>query len=291
MILGFPDSRARAQAVARRLKMPYGEVGLHRFPDGESKLTLPETDGRRIFLFRSLDRPNERLVEVLLAARALRKRGVGRLSLVAPYLCYMRQDIAFNPGEVVSQRIVGEMLAEVFEDVITVDPHLHRISRLEEAVPARNPVAVSAAPLFARYLADRGGDTLLVGPDAESEQWVGAIAKAAGLEFAVAGKTRFGDRRVSVEPPALPVRGRSVVLVDDIASTGCTLAEAARKLLDLGAAKIGVLVTHPLFVGDAIETLGRCGVSEIGSSDSVIHCTNVVELAPVLAEAMAKIGE
>jgi ribose-phosphate pyrophosphokinase len=291
MILGFPDSRTQAQALGEVLSIPYCEIELHCFPDGESKLTLPEIDRDPVFLFRTLDHPNHKLVEVFLAGRALRERGVKRLSLVAPYLCYMRQDFAFQPGEVVSQRIVGSMLAELFDDIITVDPHLHRISRLEEAVPAKNPVTVSAAPLFARYLAERCEEALLMGPDLESEQWVGAIARAAGLEYAIATKTRFGDRDVSVAPPALEVRGRSVVLIDDIASTGCTLAAAARQLQSLGAAQIDVLVTHPLFVDQAMNRLTRCGVRTIGSSDSIVHATNLVHLAPVLAEALRMILE
>lgn len=286
MILGFPDSRGQAVAVAEALDARYGEIGIHRFPDGESKVTLPEVRGEHIVVFRSLPDPNDKLVELLLVARALRNRGVKRLSLVAPYLCYMRQDCAFRPGEIVSQKIIGGFLAELFEDVVTVDPHLHRISRLEEAVPARNPIVVSAAPLFARHLADRSDRPLLVGPDAESEQWVGAIAEGCGLPFAVAVKQRFGDRAVSVETPDFQVESRSAVLIDDVASTGTTLIEAVARLRAQGIEKIGVLVTHPLFVENAVDKLLRSGVSEIGSSDSIPHATNVVFLMPVLAETL-----
>ncbi|MBP1151912.1 ribose-phosphate diphosphokinase [Methylocaldum sp. RMAD-M] len=286
MILGFSDSRVQAMAVVEALDARYGEVGIHRFPDGESKVTLPEIKDEHVVVFRSLQDPNDKLVELLLVARALRNQGVNRLSLIAPYLCYMRQDCAFQPGEIVSQKIIGEFLAGLFDDVVTVDPHLHRISRLEEAVPARNPIVVPAAPLFARYLANRSDKPLLVGPDAESEQWVSAIAKGCGLPFVVAFKQRFGDRAVSVETTDFQVRGRSVVLVDDVASTGTTLTEAVAKLRALGAEKVDVLVTHPLFVENAVDKLRRSGVSEIGSSDSILHSTNVVFLAPILAETL-----
>lgn len=287
MILGFPDSSAQAHTVAQTLNVPYAEVGLHRFPDGESKITLPEIAADHILLFRSLDRPNGKLVELLLVSRTLRACGVKRLSLVAPYLCYMRQDIAFHPGEVVSQKIVGGWLAELFDDVVTVDPHLHRISRLEQAVPAKNPVVVSAAPLFAQHLAELGSELLILGPDAESEQWVRTIAEACRFPYAVAEKRRHGDSTVEIElPRAIRIRGRPVVLVDDIASTGATLAEAAAQLKGLGAGEIRILVTHPLFVNDAVETLRRHGVGDIGSSDSIVHPTNVVSLVPVLAEAL-----
>jgi len=286
MILGFPDSRRQAIAVAEALDARYGEVGLHRFPDGESKVTLPEIEGEHVVVFRSLNEPNDKLVELLLVSRALRNQGVKRVSLVAPYLCYMRQDSAFRPGEIVSQKIIGGFLAELFDDVVTVDPHLHRIARLEEAVPARNPVAVSAAPLFARYLADRSDKPLLVGPDAESEQWVSTVAKGCGLSFAVALKQRLGDRAVAVETPDVQPGGRSAVLIDDMASTGSTLIEAVARLRAQGIEKIDVLVTHPLFVESAVDRLLNSGVSEIGSSDSIPHPTNVVFLAPILAETL-----
>ncbi|BBA36699.1 ribose-phosphate pyrophosphokinase [Methylocaldum marinum] len=286
MILGFPDSRRQALAVVEALDARYGEVDAHRFPDGESKLTLPEIRGEHVVVFRSLHDPDRKLVELLLVTRALRNHGVKRLSLVAPYLCYMRQDCAFRPGEIVSQKIIGGFLAELFDDVVTVDPHLHRISRLEEAVPAKNPIVVPAAPLFARFLAYRPDQPLLIGPDAESEQWVSAIAKDSGLSFAIALKQRFGDRQVSVETPDVPVRGRSVVLIDDVASTGTTLMEVAARLREQGAEKIDALVTHPLFVENAVNKLLHGGISEIGSSDSIPHATNVVFLAPVLAETI-----
>ncbi len=85
---------------------------------------------------RSLDRPNDKLIELLLAAEAARELGARHLTLVAPYLCYMRQDAAFRPGEAVSQRIDGRFLARSFDAVVTVDPHLHRTARLGDAVPA-----------------------------------------------------------------------------------------------------------------------------------------------------------
>ncbi|MCZ4328253.1 ribose-phosphate pyrophosphokinase-like domain-containing protein, partial [Brachybacterium paraconglomeratum] len=86
-------------------------------------------------LYRSLDQPNEKLVELLLAARTARTLGAPHLTLVAPYLPYMRQDIAFSPGEAVSQRIVGPFLASLVDAVITVDPHLHRVASLRDVVP------------------------------------------------------------------------------------------------------------------------------------------------------------
>lgn len=285
LVLGFPDYAPQAQALARALGVAYAEVELHRFPDGESRLRLPERLPERIVLCRSLNDPNAKLVELLLAADAARAGGARRLTLAAPYLCYMRQDMAFHPGEAVSQRSVGRWLAAQFDAVVTVDPHLHRVHALADAVPARHAVALSAAPLLGRYAATHFADALLLGPDAESAQWVAAAAAAGGLQSAVAGKRRSGDRSVVVSLPDVGVRGRSVVLIDDMASTGCTLARAAEALYAAGAADVHALVTHALFVDGAEARLREAGVRSLHSSDSIAHPSNAVALAELLAGA------
>jgi ribose-phosphate pyrophosphokinase len=282
LVLGYSDYASQARAVAELLGVSYAEVHVHRFPDGESRLRLPAELPEDVVVCRSLDQPNGKLVELMLTAHCARENGAARLTLVAPYLCYMRQDSAFQPGEAVSQRIVGRFLADLFDAVVTVDPHLHRVHTLAEAVPARRADALSAAPAMGRFLKERSARPLLVGPDEESEQWVRSVAAIAGLEHVVARKVRHGDRAVTVELPVRNYAGVDVVLVDDMASTGRTLAVAAGRLLQAGAARVDVLVTHALFVEDAVSQLRGTGVSEIWSSDSVAHETNAFALAPLL---------
>ncbi|MCB2044251.1 MAG: ribose-phosphate pyrophosphokinase-like domain-containing protein, partial [Rhodoferax sp.] len=132
MLLYFDDQEAAATRLAHAAGLPASRIERHRFPDGELKLRLPAALPPHTVLYRSLDQPNEKLVELLLAARTARTLGATQLTLVAPYLPYMRQDIAFSPGEAVSQRIVGPFLASLVDAVITVDPHLHRVATLEE---------------------------------------------------------------------------------------------------------------------------------------------------------------
>lgn len=286
LVLGFSDSHEQAAGLAAALEVPCARIELHRFPDGESRVRLPTGLPERVVLCRSLHYPNEKLVEVMLAAGAARTLGASQVTLVAPYLCYMRQDKAFHPGEAVSQRIVGRFLAGLVDALVTVDPHLHRVRELAEAVPAGRAVAVSAAPAMGGFLAARPSRPLLVGPDQESEQWVSTVARVAGLDYVVASKTRRGDRSVEVRLPERDYTGLDAVLVDDLASTGRTLAGAAGALRDAGAARVDVLVTHALFVGDALETLMAAGVSQVWSSDSIPHDSNAFALAPELAAAI-----
>jgi len=259
---------------------------VHRFPDGETRVRLPARLPEQVVLCRSLDRPNEKLVELILAAGAARQGGASRLTLVAPYLCYMRQDKAFQPGEAVSQRIVGTVLANWFDALITVDPHLHRVAHLETAVPVKPAQALTATAQMSAFLAGRLEAPLLIGPDAESRQWVAAIARERGLEYCIADKARLGDREVRVTLPAGDYRGRRIVLVDDMASTGRTLEAAARALAPYQPAGISVLVTHALFVDDALKRLHEAGVDAIWSSDSILHPSNAFELDGLLARAL-----
>jgi ribose-phosphate pyrophosphokinase len=289
LLLHFNEDAA-ATALARAAGLPAAPIERHRFPDGELRLRLPPALPRRVILHRSLHQPDEKLVELLIAARAARELGATELVLVAPYLAYMRQDMAFKPGEAVSQRIVGGFLAGLFDAVITVDPHLHRIARLSDAVPARAAVAVSAAPAIGAFLAERGSDWLLLGPDAESAQWVAQAAAAGGFEHAVCTKERHGDREVAISLAARPLQGRRVAIVDDIASTARTVAAAARLARAAGATEVVVAVTHALYAGDALAHLQAAGVDEVWSSDSVPHASNRIPLAPLLADALAALS-
>ncbi len=285
-LLAFDDERHLAEALARELAWPLHCIERHSFPDGETKLTLPAALPERVVVLRGLQQPNAKLAELLLAAPAARELGARELTLVAPYLAYMRQDIAFHPGEVVSQRHLGALLAQAFDAVVTVDPHLHRVRSLDEVLPGRRGTAVSAAPLLGAWVARHVARALLVGPDAESAQWVEQAARAAGLGWALARKQRHGDRDVSIALPDADYRNRGVVLIDDVASTGRTLAVATTQLLERGAASVDVAVTHALFVGDALAQLRAAGVRHVWSTDSVPHETNVVSVAPLLAAAL-----
>jgi ribose-phosphate pyrophosphokinase len=276
--------------LAEALDIPSHIIQRHRFPDGENKLTLPSSLPEHVIFCRSLDHPNEKLLELLLAAKTARQLGAKVLTLVAPYLCYMRQDKAFRPGEVVSQTIVGNFLAGLFENVITVDPHLHRIQRLQQAVPATLAVTLSATSLMAEFLGERLKNPILLGPDSEAEQWVAAVAKPNQWQYGVCKKIRTGDRQVEITLPEINLRGRTVVIVDDVASSGQTLAVATKKCLAGNAHQVDVLVTHALFANGAKQSLLEVGVSNIWSTSSVSHDSNIIPLHGLLKDAVLNLA-
>lgn len=286
VLLCFEDEQESGARIAQAGHLDLARIERHRFPDGETRLRLPPTLPEHVIILRTLNDPNEKLIELLLAAHTARALGARHLTLVAPYLAYMRQDVAFHPGEAISQRIVGRFLADLFNTVITVDPHLHRAATLQEAVPVARAIVLSGASLLSDLIAARRQNPLLVGPDEESAQWVALAASRHGFDHTVCRKVRHGDRAVEVALPDVALAGRQVVLLDDVASTGHTVALATRLLLAAGAASVDVAVTHALFAGNAMQLILDAGVGEVWSTDCINHPSNSVSMAAPIAEAL-----
>jgi ribose-phosphate pyrophosphokinase len=280
----FDDTASFGRSLARHLNAAARRVSVHVFPDGESRVRVQPGTTRSVVLTRRLDDPNAKLFEILLAADALRRAGVRRIALVAPYLPYMRQDRVFAPGGAVSQQVLARMISGAVDDMVTLEPHLHRIADLREVFDCETR-SLPSAPLLAHWCERGRAATLVVGPDEESEPWVRSIADEADLPWVVGQKRRRGDRSVRIRLPELPAARRAVI-VDDIASTGATLAEAARVLRRRGIDRVEAAVVHAIFAPGATAALSRAGVDRVISCDTVLHETNAIATAPYFAAAI-----
>lgn len=281
----LPMYASQAHMLAEHLGIAAQEIEVHTFPDGELRVRVSATEPDAIVLA-SLDHPNDKIIALMFAAQALRDLGAQRIILVAPYLCYMRQDIAFRAGEAVSQKIVGQMLATAYDLIVTVDAHLHRARSLTEVFPGAQSANLSAIPAIAEYFLTSGFDprTILVGPDSESFAWVAQLGQRLSLSTAIGRKTRLADRRVEIQfdRPEL-FTGRPTILLDDIVSSGGTLSVCTKLLLDFGVTSVDAVVVHALFDHDAMDVLHLHGVRKIISTNSVPHPTNAIDLTPTLA--------
>ena len=289
-IAHFADEAAPAQRLADALAAPLAPVTTHRFPDGEIMPRVAAPASPVTVVYRSLDRPNEKLVELLLAADAWRRAGARQLILVAPYLCYLRQDAVFAPGEPLSRDVVAPLIGARFDAVVTVQAHLHRTADLAAALGTRACNLMAVEPLAAALPA-YDAPPLVIGPDAESATWAGAWARRLAGEAASLRKTRRSDRDISIEMPAIAVAGRPMVIVDDVASSGQTLERAVALARSAGAATIDVAVVHALMDDEATQGLMRAGARRIVSTDSVAHPTNAAPLAATLAGAVRQMIE
>ncbi|TXI31131.1 MAG: ribose-phosphate pyrophosphokinase [Ottowia sp.] len=288
LILPLPGNEPFAAQLADALGAELGAIETRHFPDGESYVRLHgDPSGRAVDLVCSLAQPDRQFLPLVFAADAARELGASAVNLVAPYLAYMRQDIRFQPGECISSLSFARLLSSTFDTLLTVDPHLHRHPTLASlyTIPT---ATLHAAPLLADWIAANVPAPLVVGPDEESEQWAGAIAARIGVPHVVLRKVRHGDRSVEIQVPDLAAhRDRTPVLVDDIASSGRTLAVATHQLVGQGLRQPECVVVHALLDEAAYAELS--GVfSRVTSTDAVPHPSNRIALAPLLADALRR---
>lgn len=284
LLFPMPGNEGLGRILADALGGDLGRIDIRHFPDGESYLRfVDDPKGRPLALLCTLDRPDQKILPLLFAAATARELGAAGVGLIAPYLAYMRQDRRFKPGEAVTSREVARLLCGAFDWLVTVDPHLHRYASLSEiyTIPVR---VVHAAPQISAWIKAHVPEPLIIGPDAESEQWVAAVAKAAAAPFSVLEKQRRGDRTVEITLKDLSTwRGRTPVLVDDIISSGRTMIEAVR-LLEQGWAKPVCIAVHGLFADGSDRTLAGAGAT-IVTANSVTHETNRIDVSALLAGA------
>ncbi|KRD79753.1 ribose-phosphate diphosphokinase [Lysobacter sp. Root983] len=286
--LSFPDDGALVGSVSRELHARMGLLEWRHFPDGESLIRIDDgIEGADVIIFASLADPDRKALPVRFVAQTAKELGARSVGLVAPYLAYMRQDARFRPGEAIAASVFARFLDQCLDWLVTVDPHLHRVARLDELY--RIPVScVASAPELANWIRREVSNPILIGPDEESVQWVAEIAREAQIPYELLHKRRCGDREVEVSAPDPErLRGFTPVLVDDIVSTGRTLAAAAEHLRRLELPSPVCVVIHPLFSGNAHELLKRAGVERIVSTNSILHSSNAIGLAKPIARAVA----
>jgi len=287
MFFTAPGAEHLAPAF-RAAGLAEGGCVFRKFPDGESYVRLlDDVAGRRVVLVSTLNDPDKRLMSVLLAAGAARAHGAREVGLAIAYLPYMRQDIAFQAGEPVSSLHFAGVLGQFADWVVTVDPHLHRFGSLGEVfgpVPARR---VTAASAIADWIMSAFTRPLIIGPDSESGQWVNDIAERTGAPALVLTKTRTGDRSVRIDLPEVGQFGdHQPVIVDDIVSTGTTMAKLVSGLRAKGFRPPVCCCVHALFVEGAQESLLDAGALQITSCDTVPHPTNRISVGKLLAEGV-----
>ncbi len=284
VLLPLPGNEALAQALAQRLDAEIGRFTVRRFPDGETYLRIEsELAGRTLIVAATLDRPDDKLMPLLFAVATVKELGAVSVGLVAPYLAYMRQDQRFLPGEAVTSLYFAQLLSASVDWLVTVDPHLHRRSSLDEIYSIPSHV-VHAATLVSAWIRQFVVAPLLVGPDSESEQWVAAVASASGAPYVVLQKIRRGDHEVEVSVPDVGRwHAHTPVLVDDIISTARTMIETVGHLRRAGLPPPICIGVHAIFAGDAYEALLAAGAARVVTCNTIAHASNAIDLSDLLA--------
>lgn len=284
----MPGNEALAASLARESRLQTTEIAVHGFPDGETLVRFPSAlSGQSLAIVCTLDRPNAKILPLLFAAATARELGARSVGLIAPYLCYMRQDRRFHPGEAVSARLFASLLSRSFDWLVTVEPHLHRIGGLGDifSIPAQNASAGSA---IAQWIKREVPNPYLIGPDAESEQWVKQVAATVGCPHETLTKRREGDRAVSVSALESSVASRTPVILDDIVSTGQTALKTVEELKRLQAPPPVIVGVHGLFEKDAYEKLSAAA-SRLVTTNTIAHKSNEIDITPSIVRALSAV--
>lgn len=289
LVIAMPGNESFAGEIAAALGAEAGQIETRRFPDGESYVRFrSDVRDRDLVMVATLDRPDGKYLPLHFAAAAARELGASKVGLVAPYLAYMRQDQRFHEGEAVTSGTFARLLSSAFNWLVTVDPHLHRTGSLREiySIPAK---VAHAAPLISDWIRANIARPVIIGPDAESEQWVSDVAARAGAPYRVLSKTRRGDRDVEIILPDLgDVADLTPVLVDDIVSSGRTMIETVEQMRAHGLPAPACVAVHALFADESYRTLKALGAVVV-STDTVPHESNAIGTSAIVADGLRQL--
>lgn len=280
-VVGGSASGKLAAGLAKELGADLAKVEMKRFPDDECYVRIDDgLDGEEVVVVQTTW-PDENIIELLLLHDAVREFDVSSLTTVVPYFGYARQDKKFKGGEPISARIMARVIQLQSDEFITVDVHAPSVITWFDSIPART---VSAHPEVGAFLKGQGVE-LVLSPDEGRWENAKKVAAVAGCEADFLVKERLDGENVRMAPKSLDAKGRKVAIVDDIISTGSTIAKASEQLRIHGASRIIAVCTHGVFSSDAIARL-RKACDDVYSTDTIENPTTAITVAPQVAGAI-----
>lgn len=287
-----------ARKVSDYLGLALGTVNIAAFPDGELLVKLEEdVRGRDVFLIQPTCEPvNESLVELLIFIDSARRASAERVTAVLPYFGYARQDRKDEGRVPITAKLVANMITTAGADrVLTVDLHAAQVQGFFD-IPVDN---LYAEPVFSRYWSSRKLKNLvLVSPDVGNTKRAGAYAERLGGNLAVIDKRRVSGEDVESARIIGDVRGKTVLMMDDMITTAGTVSGAARLCRNNGATGVYVGATHAILCGPAIERLHEAPIDELVVTDTIpisqdkidsLDKLRVLSVAELVGEAIHRI--
>jgi ribose-phosphate pyrophosphokinase len=284
LIIGGSASQKLAAKVAWNLGDKLNPIETKRFPDGERYIRIKGELKDEIIVIQSTGHPqDENLIELFLILKNLKNMGVKKITVVIPYFGYGRQEKRFKSGEAVSAKFIAELLeASGASEIFCINLHENSITEFFN-IPAYE---LSAMPLIANYVRDLLVEPIIIAPDEGALAHAQKIADILDCECDYLEKHRISPDKVETKVKNLNVKGREVVVVDDIISTGGTIVNAANILRENGAERVFVACVHPVLVEDALLRIFATGVEDVFATDTLISDVSVISVASLIAESL-----
>ena len=283
-IFSGSSNKALAEAICREIGIPLGNSEVGTFSDGECYASFYETvRGSDVFVVQSTNAPvNDNLMELLVMIDALKRASAGRITAVMPYFGYARQDRKTKPRDPISAKLVANMITAAGADrVLTMDLHAAQIQGFFD-IPVDN---LLGSPVFVDYFLRKYAavheDTMVVSPDVGSVARARAFAHKLDMPMAIVDKRRQKANSSEVMNIIGDVRGKHVILLDDMVDTGGSLCHAAKALVEIGGAKtVTACASHGVLSGPAYQRINESCLDEVIFLDTIQPRADVAELCP-----------
>lgn len=282
-IIGGSASTNLAKGLAKELNGEYIQAITKTFPDGETYARIDREALRGEVVIVQNSYPNDKLIELLLLQDAARALGAEKVTCVIPYFGYARQDERFNRGEPLSAKVMVDHIQLGADKVVLVDIHNPEIM---EWFTKADVIDVHAANCVADFFKEFGVD-LVLAPDEGALKRAGWTAARLGVDWDYLVKTRLSGTHVHMTPKNIDAKGRRVLIVDDIISTGGTIIAATEELKRLGARTVMAACTHGLFVGNALDNLKKY-VDKMACANTLECEVSLISVAPEVAKAIGE---
>ena len=282
-IVGGTASKTVAEDLSKELDVPLANTISKRFPDDEFYVRImDDISGDHVIIIQTTY-PDHNTIELFLLQNAAEEAGAKEISVVIPYFGYARQDTKFQKGEPISAKALANLISLNADRVITVDPHKQHILDFFST----SAFSCSAVPELAKYLKDKEINMVLA-PDKGALERAKKASEIIECDFDYMEKTRIDDSTIEIKPKKLNAENKNVAIIDDIISTGGTMAKSIQQLKKHGAKNVFVACTHGLFAGDAVKKLTSAGCNEIISTDTIQGDFSKVRISPCISPFFIK---
>lgn len=285
------------RSICSNLDIEEGKIDTLRFSDGEIRIKIEENiRGKDVFIIQSTNPPAENLLELLIIIDAAKRASARRITAVTPYFGYARQDKKDEPRVPITAKLIADLITIAgAQRVLGMDLHVEQIQGFFN-IPFDH---LYAAPIIIEYFKQFDlSNFIIVSPDPGSVNRSRAIAKRLGnLPIAIVDKRRPAPNKASVLNIIGEVKGKDVIIIDDIIDTAGTIAGASFALHERGAKDIFVSCTHPVLSGDSLDRLRNSSIKELVVTDTIplgdkkIDMITILSVAKLLGEAISRIHE